>query len=78
MRLVTNWRAVLRHAWTVRLALLAAFLNGVEVTLAIVTGAMPVPPLWLAVLNGAIAVAAPVVRIIDQANPALKDLRDAR
>ena len=68
MRLVSNWRTVLRYAWTVRLAILAALLNGIAVTLSIVTGAMPVPPLWLALLNGVLAIAAPVVRIIDQAN----------
>jgi hypothetical protein len=71
MRLVANWQAVLRYAWTVRLALLAAVLNGLAITLSIITGSLPVAPLWLAVLNGALAVAAPVVRIIDQAN--LKD-----
>jgi hypothetical protein len=76
MRFVTNWRAVLRHAWSVRLALLAALLNAAAVTLAIVTGALPMPPLWLALLNGVVAFAAPVVRIIDQANPALKENPD--
>ncbi|MGO4560959.1 DUF7940 domain-containing protein [Rhizobiales bacterium 3FA27D7] len=70
-RLVTNWRAVLRYAWTVRLALLAAILNGAAVTVSIITGSLPVAPMWLAALNGVLAVAVPVVRIIDQSN--LKD-----
>lgn len=74
MRLVTNWRAVLRYAWTVRLALLAAILNGLAITVSIVTGALLVPPLWLAALNGALAVALSVVRIIEQAK--LKDAGD--
>ncbi|HEV2502318.1 MAG TPA: hypothetical protein VGV39_04550 [Mesorhizobium sp.] len=74
MRLVTNWRAVLRYAWTVRLALLAAILNGLAITVSIITGALPVPPLWLAALNGLLAVALSVVRIIEQAN--LKDTGD--
>lgn len=70
-RLVTNWRAVLRYAWTVRLALLAALLNGVVVTVSIITGALAVPPVWLAALNGLLTVALAIVRIIDQSN--LKD-----
>lgn len=77
MKLVNNWRAVLRHAWSVRLALLAAFLNGLSVTVYIVTGSLPAPPLWLAVLNGALTFAVPLVRIVDQANPKLKDISDA-
>ena len=58
MRLVANWRAVLCYAWTVRLALLAAVLNGLAITLSIITGSLPVAPLWLAVLNGVLAIAA--------------------
>lgn len=30
MRIVDNWRAVLRHAWSVRLMVLAAILTGME------------------------------------------------
>lgn len=74
MRLVTNWRAVLRYAWTVRIALLAAILNGLAVTVSIITGALLMPPLWLAVLNGLLAVALSVVRIVEQAR--LKDAGD--
>lgn len=33
MRLVDNWRRVLRHAWSLRLSLLAAVLSGIEVVL---------------------------------------------
>ena len=73
-RLVTNWRAVLRYAWTVRIALLAAILNGLAITVSIITGAMLVPPLWLASLNGLLAVALSIVRIIEQAK--LKDDAD--
>lgn len=74
MRLISNWKAILRHAWSVRLALLAALLNGAAVTVFVVTGAMPAPPLWLALVNGLLAFAVPVVRILDQAN--LKENRD--
>lgn len=74
MRLVANWVGILRYAWTVRLALLAAVLNGAAVAIFIITGAMPAPPVWLALVNGLLAFAVPVVRIIDQAN--LKENQD--
>ena len=77
MKLVSNWRAVLRYAWSVRLALLAALLNGLSVTVYMVTDALPVTPFWLAALNGVLTFAVPLVRIVDQANPKLKGLPDA-
>lgn len=77
MKLVSNWRAVLRNAWSVRLALLAAFLNGLSVTVYFATDALPVTPLWLAAVNGVLTFAVPLVRILDQANPKLKDVSDA-
>lgn len=66
MKLVSNWRAVLRHAWTVRIAILIALLNGVYVTVAIITESLPVAPLWLALLNGVLAAAVPIARLIPQ------------
>jgi hypothetical protein len=33
MKLVSNWRRVLRRAWSVRLMILAALLSGAEVAL---------------------------------------------
>lgn len=36
MRLVENWRLLLRRAWSVRLMLLAGALSGVEVVLPLV------------------------------------------
>lgn len=33
MTLIPNWRAVLRWAWSIRLAALAAVLSGVEIVL---------------------------------------------
>ncbi|TGP22284.1 MULTISPECIES: hypothetical protein [unclassified Mesorhizobium] len=66
MRLVDNWRAVLKHAWTVRIAIFAALLNGIAVTVAIITGAMPFPPIWLAIVNGVLTAAVPIVRLIPQ------------
>lgn len=33
MRLIHNWKAVLRYAWSIRFLVLAAVLSGVEVAL---------------------------------------------
>lgn len=43
MRLGNDWRRVLRHAWSVRLIVLAGLLSGVEVAL---------PWLWPGALDG--------------------------
>ena len=66
MRLIDNWAAVLKHAWTVRIALFIALLNGVYVTVAIITDGLPVAPLWLAFVNGILATAVPLARLIPQ------------
>lgn len=41
MRLVWNWREILRKAWSIRLMLLAAFLSGIEVALPFFMDSMP-------------------------------------
>lgn len=66
MRLVDNWRAVLKHAWSVRLAIFIALLNGAAVVVALWTGTLPVPPLWLIAVNGMLATAVPLLRLIPQ------------
>jgi hypothetical protein len=38
MKLVANWRAVLRCAWSIRLMILAGLLSGVEVALPLLDG----------------------------------------
>lgn len=41
MKLVWNWREVLRKAWSVRLMILAAVLSGVEVALPFFGDSLP-------------------------------------
>lgn len=68
MKLVDDFRGVLRRAWSVRLALVSAVLSAAEVLLGLV---MPDhPPLWLAGLASAVALAAALARIVAQ--PALR------
>lgn len=71
MRLVTNWRAVLRRAWSVRLTLLAALLSGIEVALPLVGDRLPVPPGIFAGLSFIITAGAFVARFVAQ-----KDVSD--
>lgn len=41
MKLIHNWRDILRKAWSMRLMLLAAILSGVEVALPFFSDALP-------------------------------------
>jgi polyferredoxin len=41
MKLIWNWREILRRAWSIRLMLLAALLSGVEVALPFFMDSMP-------------------------------------
>lgn len=41
MKLIDNWREVLRKAWSVRLMLLAALLSGAEIVLPLFHEALP-------------------------------------
>jgi len=41
MKLISNWKDVIRKAWSVRLMILAAVLSGVEVVLPFFSEAIP-------------------------------------
>ena len=41
MRLIYNWKHILKHAWSIRLILLAGVLSGVEVILPLFVDAVP-------------------------------------
>lgn len=68
--LLSDWRRVLRFAWSVRLLALAALLTGIEAVLT-VTGVewVPILPPWAkALLLFAIVAGALVARIVAQRN----------
>jgi hypothetical protein len=67
MNLVPNARAVLRHAWSIRLILLAALLSGIEVALAIAGPFIPVRPGVFAAVSMLVTMAAFVARFVAQA-----------
>ena len=68
MRLLPNWQAVLRRAWSVRLMLLAGLLSGIEAALPLLGDALPIPPGAFAGLTLLIVAAAFVARLIAQEN----------
>lgn len=41
MKLISNWRDVLRKAWSLRLMVLAALLSGAEIVLPLFSEALP-------------------------------------
>lgn len=66
LKIVDNWRAVLKHAWSVRLLLVAAVLSGMEVALPLLNGLLPVPPLVFAAFSGLCVCGAFIARFIVQ------------
>lgn len=66
MNLIANWRAVLKHAWSVRLLLLAAVLSGLEVALPFLDGLLPISPGVFALLSFGATVGAFVARFVAQ------------
>ena len=69
LRLVDDWKRLMRRAWSVRLIGISILLSGVEVGVqaAIALGAkVPIPPGSFAVLAAAVSVAAGVARLVAQ------------
>lgn len=60
----TNWRNILKKAWSVRLMILAAVLTGAEAIMPYVLDVRPSP--WMAVLTFAVIGAAFIARIVAQ------------
>ena len=52
MELVPHWRRVLKHAWSIRLMLLAGLLSGLEVALPLIDGLFDIPQGVFAALCG--------------------------
>lgn len=63
---VSNWRDVLKHAWSVRLILAAAVLSGLEVALPLVGQRLPIDDITRALLYFLIVSAALVARLVAQ------------
>ncbi|MDR6635503.1 hypothetical protein J2X72_004317 [Phyllobacterium sp. 1468] len=68
MRLIDDWRSVLRKAWSMRLMLLAGLLSGFEAALPLLDGFLPIPQRLFAVLTLFAVAAGFVARLIAQEN----------
>lgn len=69
MRLVENWRSILKRAWTVRLLIAAGLLSGIEALVSILTGLDSLPPIAhvaLVALTPLVIMAAFVARLVAQ------------
>ncbi len=64
MRFLTNWKKILKKAWSIKLILFAAFLSGVEVVLPLIDAAFP--PGIFAVMSFMVAIAAFIARLVVQ------------
>ena len=65
MQAVSDWREVLKHAWSVRLMLVSALLNGLAAAL-MFGQFLPIPPLAFFILTLVVNVAAILARFIAQ------------
>lgn len=65
MRLIPNWREVLKHAWSLRLMFLAALLSGLEVVLPFLPDDV-FPAGVFAALSGLVVAGAFVARLVVQ------------
>lgn len=64
MKLLPEWRRIIRRAWSVRLALLAGILSGAEFGVQLLATAKPTP--WLALAGALCGVGATVARLLVQ------------
>jgi len=68
MRLIPNWRDVLRRAWSIRFVVIAGVLQGVEVALPLIDQVVAIPAGLFAFLSLVAVAAAFVARILAQSN----------
>jgi hypothetical protein len=66
MTLKDNWRAILRHAWSIRFMLLAGLFAGLEVGLPLLDQVFDIPRGLFAVLAGFASFAGVVARCLTQ------------
>lgn len=75
MKLLPDWRNVLRKAWSIKFMVLAAIMSGAEVVMSILQPSNTLPPGVFAALAGVVTSAALVARLLAQ-NEA-KDVEDS-
>lgn len=66
MRLIDDWRRVLKRAWSIRLIIVAGILSGLEVALPIIDGWVTIPRGLFASLSFVVVAAAFGARLLAQ------------
>lgn len=66
LRVIRNWRDVLRYAWSVKLMVLAGVLAGIEAILPLIPDLLPIPPRVFAALTFVVVMGALVSRFAVQ------------
>ncbi|KAA3527039.1 hypothetical protein GOZ96_04675 [Agrobacterium vitis] len=66
MNLLPEWRRVLKHAWSIRLNLLAGFFAGMEIALPIIDQWVNIPRGLFAAMSGFTTMASTVARLVAQ------------
>ncbi|MER9768855.1 hypothetical protein NKJ09_22645 [Mesorhizobium sp. M0189] len=69
MRVIDNWRRVLRHAWSVHLNVAAVFfliVTGLDTAWPFLNGYLPISNAWFGVLGGLLSAGALLARFIPQ------------
>ncbi|MER9176298.1 hypothetical protein NKH72_22220 [Mesorhizobium sp. M0955] len=65
-KLHNEWRKIMRHAWSVRLLILAAFLTGLETILPYLGVIIPLPPGLAALFSFLVVFSALIARFVAQ------------
>jgi hypothetical protein len=68
MRLLWNWKRVVRYSWSIRLSLIAALLGAAEFLVQFFMDDPPIPRGTFAVLGALVSFAAPIARVVMQQN----------
>jgi hypothetical protein len=66
MRLLPNWRQIVRHAWSLRLIVIAGLFSAAEVALPLAKDVVPVPTGVFALLSAAATAGAFWSRLVVQ------------
>lgn len=66
MKPVADWRAVLRHAWSIRFMIAAGLFSGLEIAWPLLDGMLPVPHLVFAACAGLFTGLAFISRLVAQ------------
>ena len=66
MKIVRNWREVLRHAWSLRLIAVAGILSGLELVLPYLGVTLSINPFYLTLATFLVTMAAVIARLVAQ------------